>query len=219
MLFGQLGNDRLDGGDAADHLDGGLGSDNVLGGAGDDQLMGGLGIDSLDGQEGNNLLDNEPETDILLNGVVVDLDREFFLNFTAPGQDRLPSSISKTSTARSLRSSPSRLTASLVRQALTSFWMARPRCRSPSTRAATHPSHIRQSDRHRTAVSPELPATRKQHGRRRFERPRRHGRPKIRDLMRTARQMIPATTFACRSRAGGNPELQPKPSSFPPARE
>lgn len=85
VLFGQLGDDHLDGGDSNDHLDGGLGNDNVLGGAGDDQLVGGLGIDSLDGQEGFNLLDNEPETDTLLNGIVVDLDREFFLDFTGAG--------------------------------------------------------------------------------------------------------------------------------------
>jgi Ca2+-binding RTX toxin-like protein len=85
VLFGQLGNDRLDGGDSNDHLDGGLGNDNVLGGAGDDQLKGGLGIDALDGQEGLNLLDNELETEIVLNGLVVDLDREFLLDFAGAG--------------------------------------------------------------------------------------------------------------------------------------
>ena len=86
-VFGQLGDDHLDGGDNNDYLDGGLGNDNELGGAGDDELKGGLGNDALDGQEGNNLLDNEAETDILLNGVVVDLDREFFLNFASGGPD------------------------------------------------------------------------------------------------------------------------------------
>jgi Ca2+-binding RTX toxin-like protein len=85
VVFGQLGDDRLNGGDDNDHLDGGLGNDNVLGGAGDDQLKGGLGLDALDGQEGFNLLDNEPETEILLNGLVTDLDREFFLNFATGG--------------------------------------------------------------------------------------------------------------------------------------
>jgi Ca2+-binding RTX toxin-like protein len=84
-IFGQLGNDHLDGGDNNDHLDGGLGNDQLLGGTGDDQLKGGLGSDTLDGQEGNNLLDNEPATDILLNGVVADLDREFYLNFATGG--------------------------------------------------------------------------------------------------------------------------------------
>jgi Ca2+-binding RTX toxin-like protein len=85
VLFGQLGNDILDGGDSDDHLDGGLGNDNVLGGAGNDQLKGGLGSDALDGQEGFNLLDNESESEILLNGLVTDLDREFFLNFAIGG--------------------------------------------------------------------------------------------------------------------------------------
>ena len=85
VVFGQLGNDRLDGGDNDDHLDGGLGNDDVLGGTGDDQLKGGAGVDTLDGQEGNNLLHNEPNTEVLLNGVVVDLDREFYLNFANSG--------------------------------------------------------------------------------------------------------------------------------------
>lgn len=84
-IFGQLGNDLLEGGDNNDHLDGGLGNDNVMGGAGNDQLKGGLGDDTLDGQEGNNLLDNESESDILLNGIVADLDREFFLDFASGG--------------------------------------------------------------------------------------------------------------------------------------
>jgi Ca2+-binding RTX toxin-like protein len=85
VIFGLLGDDLLDGGDNNDQLEGGLGNDNVLGGAGDDQLKGGLGVDTLDGQEGNNLLDDQPEIDTLLNGLVVDLDREFFLNFANAG--------------------------------------------------------------------------------------------------------------------------------------
>ena len=85
VIFGQLGNDRLDGGDNDDHLDGGLGNDDIFGGNGDDQLKGGAGVDTLDGQAGFNLLHNEPNTEVLLNGVVVDLDREFYLNFANSG--------------------------------------------------------------------------------------------------------------------------------------
>jgi len=85
VVFGQLGNDLLDGGDSSDYLDGGLGNDNALGGAGDDELKGGLGIDTLDGQEGNNLLDTDAEIDTLLNGIAVDLDREFYANFANTG--------------------------------------------------------------------------------------------------------------------------------------
>ncbi len=76
-LFGGAGNDTLYGNNEPDHLDGGKGHDTCLGGDGNDQLKGGLGNDYLDGQSGDNLLDNEAQRDVLLNGLVADLDQEF----------------------------------------------------------------------------------------------------------------------------------------------
>ena len=91
VLFGELGNDFLDGGDGADFLDAGIGDDNLRGGTGDDELKGGIGIDSLDGEDGNNLLDTEGEgeVDTLVNGIPVDLDRQFYVDFTTAGPGSL----------------------------------------------------------------------------------------------------------------------------------
>ena len=65
VLFGNLGNDTLDGGDGDDYLDGGEGNDIVIGGSsfdilrggtGRDELYGGSGWDDLYGNEGDDLL-------------------------------------------------------------------------------------------------------------------------------------------------------------------
>jgi Ca2+-binding RTX toxin-like protein len=51
-LFGENGNDDLEGGPLADLLDGGAGNDHLKGGAGDDELIGGTGRDIFDGGAG-----------------------------------------------------------------------------------------------------------------------------------------------------------------------
>jgi serralysin len=51
-LYGNQGNDTLDGGDGNDYLTGDAGNDLLLGGAGNDTLFGGLGNDTLDGGAG-----------------------------------------------------------------------------------------------------------------------------------------------------------------------
>lgn len=54
-LFGDSGNDTLNGGIANDYLNGGVGDDVLNGGAGDDTLVGGGGKDVLAGGVGNDL--------------------------------------------------------------------------------------------------------------------------------------------------------------------
>ena len=49
MIYGDAGNDLLDGEDGEDRLFGGIGNDSLLGRAGDDWLDGGEGVDTLNG--------------------------------------------------------------------------------------------------------------------------------------------------------------------------
>ncbi|MFN6384482.1 MAG: peroxidase family protein [Pseudanabaena sp.] len=55
-LFGQDGNDTLNGGDGNDTLNGGAGVDNLNGGAGNDILVGGAGNDIVNGGAGNDTI-------------------------------------------------------------------------------------------------------------------------------------------------------------------
>jgi Ca2+-binding RTX toxin-like protein len=48
LLFGQTGNDDLDGSYGADHIWAGSGDDDLNGGLGDDRVLGGRGNDTLD---------------------------------------------------------------------------------------------------------------------------------------------------------------------------
>ncbi len=57
LLDGGAGNDRLDGGNGNDTLRGGSGNDTLLGGNGNDTLQGGDGNDELEGGNGNDAID------------------------------------------------------------------------------------------------------------------------------------------------------------------
>ena len=56
LLFGEDGNDSLQGGDGNDALDGGAGVDGLSGGAGNDTLRGGAGADGIAGGVGTDTL-------------------------------------------------------------------------------------------------------------------------------------------------------------------
>ncbi|WP_210397906.1 calcium-binding protein [Motiliproteus sediminis] len=64
-LEGGAGNDYLRGDDGNDSLDGGDGNDNLQGGNGDDVLLGGAGDDSLYGQNGADIIDGGAGNDYL----------------------------------------------------------------------------------------------------------------------------------------------------------
>jgi Ca2+-binding RTX toxin-like protein len=67
-LNGGIGNDNLSAGDGADTLDGGDGADVLYGETGDDALNGGLGNDNLSGGEGADTLDGGAGNDMLNGG-------------------------------------------------------------------------------------------------------------------------------------------------------
>jgi Ca2+-binding RTX toxin-like protein len=67
-LFGNYGNDELNGGKGNDMLDGGVGNDELEGGEGNDMLIGGVGNDKLDGGEGKDTLDGGVGDDVLKGG-------------------------------------------------------------------------------------------------------------------------------------------------------
>jgi hypothetical protein len=60
---GDLGDDRLTGGDAPDLLEGRLENDTIDGGDGNDDVFGGLGDDRMKGKGGRDLLDGGPGDD------------------------------------------------------------------------------------------------------------------------------------------------------------
>jgi hypothetical protein len=60
---GDLGDDRLTGGDASDLLEGRLENDTIDGGDGNDDIFGGLGDDRMKGKDGRDLLDGGPGED------------------------------------------------------------------------------------------------------------------------------------------------------------
>ena len=55
-IYGEGGNDHLEGGNGADLLDGGSGNDKLHGGKGNDTLLGGTGNDRFMGYQGNDVL-------------------------------------------------------------------------------------------------------------------------------------------------------------------
>jgi Ca2+-binding RTX toxin-like protein len=55
FIYGDYGNDEIQGADKSDHLSGGPGSDVIYGNNGGDFIEGGFGIDSLYGGEGNDV--------------------------------------------------------------------------------------------------------------------------------------------------------------------
>ncbi|MBL8339680.1 MAG: hypothetical protein JNM97_23140, partial [Rhodoferax sp.] len=65
-LWGEDGNDSLQGSTMADSLDGGQGTDSLRGGDGNDTLAGGTGNDTLSGDGGNDQLDGGGDDDLLL---------------------------------------------------------------------------------------------------------------------------------------------------------
>jgi Ca2+-binding RTX toxin-like protein len=56
FIYGDYGNDEIQGSDRSDHLSGGPGSDVIYGNNGGDFIQGGPGFDSLYGGEGNDVL-------------------------------------------------------------------------------------------------------------------------------------------------------------------
>ncbi len=72
FLYGEAGDDVLDGGLLDDVLDGGAGHDQMLGGLGNDILYGGTGNDSLSGMEGLDDLQGDAGDDWLLGGAGTD---------------------------------------------------------------------------------------------------------------------------------------------------
>jgi Ca2+-binding RTX toxin-like protein len=56
FIYGDYGNDEIQGYDKSDHLSGGPGSDIIYGNSGGDFIEGGLGIDSLYGGAGDDVL-------------------------------------------------------------------------------------------------------------------------------------------------------------------
>jgi serralysin len=68
VLNGRAGNDRLSGDRGNDSLVGGAGDDYLSGGRGDDRLKGGAGNDQLFGDKGNDFLDGGAGFDILKGG-------------------------------------------------------------------------------------------------------------------------------------------------------
>ena len=77
MLFGDGGDNILDGGEGNDFIDGRAGNDTLLGGPGDDTLFGGPGNDRLNGGDGNDRESGE------------DGDDTFVQEFLKNGDDRL----------------------------------------------------------------------------------------------------------------------------------
>ena len=67
-LVGGVGNDTIQGGNAADHIVGGPGNDTLNGGGGDDAIEGGDGNDSLVGGTGNDSLSGDAGRDTLRGG-------------------------------------------------------------------------------------------------------------------------------------------------------
>ena len=67
-VFGNGGNDRLEGGNGNDALFGGAGNDVIIGGNGNDELDGGTGNDELIGANGNDRLDGGLGADTLTGG-------------------------------------------------------------------------------------------------------------------------------------------------------
>ncbi|MEB3212173.1 MAG: serine hydrolase [Leptolyngbyaceae bacterium] len=68
VLFGNNGNDRIQGGKKNDVLNGGSGRDRLLGNHGDDLLVGGSGGDRLTGSKGNDTLKGQSGKDNLNGG-------------------------------------------------------------------------------------------------------------------------------------------------------
>ncbi len=68
VLYGNAGDDYIDGAGGDDSLYGGADNDTVLGGAGNDLVDGGTGNDSLDGGTGNDTLSGGDGDDTLLGG-------------------------------------------------------------------------------------------------------------------------------------------------------
>jgi Ca2+-binding RTX toxin-like protein len=56
FIYGDYGNDEIQGSSSSDHLNGGPGNDVIYGNDGGDYIQGGLGIDSLYGGDGNDVL-------------------------------------------------------------------------------------------------------------------------------------------------------------------
>ena len=68
QLYGNAGNDTIQGGDGSDSINGGPGNDTLNGGKGNDTMWGGAGDDSLIGGAGNDNLQGEAGVDALRGG-------------------------------------------------------------------------------------------------------------------------------------------------------
>jgi len=68
-LYGEQGNDTLNGSDQRDFLDGGIDNDSLNGGAGDDVLLGGDGDDTLVGGSGDDLILSGAGADVIKLGL------------------------------------------------------------------------------------------------------------------------------------------------------
>jgi len=67
-LYGEAGNDRINGGMGSDFLDGGADNDLIAGGAGNDVIAGGDGDDQLAGGDGNDVIDGGTGSDNVYGG-------------------------------------------------------------------------------------------------------------------------------------------------------
>lgn len=80
-IYGEAGDDNLNGGNGNDLLDGGLGDDLLIGGKGDDVLVGGDGNDRLQGDAGRDILIGGRGADDLKGGNDDDVLIAAFTNF------------------------------------------------------------------------------------------------------------------------------------------
>ena len=83
ILIGQHGDDFLLGAEGDDLLNGNRGEDLIFAGAGDDRVNGGMGVDNIFGLSGNNMLFGNGGDDIIVGGSGIDQ------VFGGSGNDRL----------------------------------------------------------------------------------------------------------------------------------
>ena len=93
LLFGNGGDDTLNGSQYADLLSGGADNDTLNGSYGNDVMIGGTGNDSLDGGYGNDVLNGGPGSDILQGGPNSD---KFVFDFPTDGVDTVTDFVSGT---------------------------------------------------------------------------------------------------------------------------
>lgn len=94
-LYGEAGNDTLDGGQGADHLYGGEGNDVLNGGDGNDHLHGELGTDTMSGGLGDDRYYVDDVSDVVIEGMAEGTDTvmsyvDYILSSTVENLSLLP---------------------------------------------------------------------------------------------------------------------------------